>query len=350
MGPFSASDRHDLPGLIDEPVPGFATQRDDIVVGLEYPVGKPVIAHELPYVFDGVQLGRSWWQEHQCDVGWDLEPAGGVPSGPVDDEYSVSAWCHQGRDFIKMPLHGLSVAAGQDKARTDTARGTDGTKDIGRLRALVPGRRGSAAASRPAPGEHGFLADPGLILPPNFYRGVGREPGSDLPQPGGEVFFKSSTANSFCPLWRGRADILRNPSALNSRPTVVSSTEMRNSSNIQCARSFRRQRTTPWIAGIGPLSTSRASACRCLSLSLAGLPVALPSIRPSGPLALKRRTQSRTTWSPTVPIRAAPCDGHHRKSQPAQEAAGSVQHPSTPWLTAEAPDHQNLPVTQPLCP
>ena len=138
MGPFSASDRHDLPGLIDEPVPGFATQRNDIVVGLEYPVGKPVIAHELPYVFDGVQLGRSWWQEHQCDVGWDLEPAGGVPSGPVDDEYSVSAWCHQGRDFIKMPLHGLSVAAGQDKARTDTARGTDGTKDIGRLRALVP--------------------------------------------------------------------------------------------------------------------------------------------------------------------------------------------------------------------
>ena len=200
MGPFSASDRHDLPGLIDELVPGFATQRDDIVVGLEYPVGKPVIAHELPYVFDRVQLGRSWWQEHQCDVGWDLEPAGGVPSGPVDDEYGVSAWCHQGRDFIKMPLHGLSVAAGQDKARTDTARGTDGTKDIGRLRALVPERRGSAAASRPAPGEHGFLADPGLILPPNFYRGVGREPGSDLPQPGGEVFLKSSTANSFCPL------------------------------------------------------------------------------------------------------------------------------------------------------
>ena len=121
----------------------------------------------------------------------------------------------------------------------------------------------------------------------------------------GNVGLKSSTVNSFCPLWRGRADILRNPSALNSRPTVVSSTEMRNSSNIQCARSFRRQRTTPWIAGTGPLSTSRASACRCLSLSLAGLPVALPSIRPSGPLALKRRTQSRTTWSPTVPIRAA---------------------------------------------
>ena len=80
--------------------------------------------------------------------------------------------------------------------------------------------------------------------------------------------------------WSGRKLVhkrfLRYPSALNSRPTVVSSTEMRNSSNIQCARSFRRQRTTPWIAGNRSALTSRASACRCLSLSLAGLPVALP--------------------------------------------------------------------------
>ena len=184
------------------------------------------------------------------------------------------------QDAIAWP----ECCSGAGQARTDTARGTDGTKDIGRLRALVPERRGSAAASRPAPGEHGFLADPGLILPPNFYRGVGREPGSDLPQPGGEVFLKSSTANSFCPLWRGRADILRNPSALNSRPTVVS-TEMRNSSNIQCARSFRRQRTTPWIAGIGPLSTSRASR---LSVPVAW-PAGLSPCRQSDhPAALKR--------------------------------------------------------------
>ena len=233
-----------------------------------------------------------------------------------------------------MPLHGLSVAAGQDKARTDTARGTDGTEDIGRLRALVPERRGSAAASRPAPGEHGFLADPGLILPPNFYRGVGREPGSDLPQPGGEVFLKSSTANSFCPLWRGRADILRNPSALNSRPTVVSSTEMRNSSNIQCARSFRRQRTTPWIAGIGPLSTSRASACRCLSSSVRRLAVNLrPLVETENPV--------------TDHLEPDSTEGHHRNlSQRKKPPALSILR----RLVAEAPDHQNLPVTQLLCP
>ena len=209
-----------------------------------------------------------------------------------------------GRDFIKMPLHGLSVAAGQDQARTDTARGTDGTKDIGRLRALVPERRGSAPRRAQRRVSMVFWPTRASSCHQISIAVLAGSLARISPNPAGKFFLKSSTANSFCPLWRGRADI-RNPSALNSRPTVVSSTEMRNSSNIQCARSFRRQRTTPWIAGIGPLSTSRASACRCLSLSLAGLPVALPSIRPSGPLALKRRTQSRTTWSPTVPIRAA---------------------------------------------
>ncbi len=162
--------------------------------------------------------------------------------------------------FIEMPLHGLGVAVGQDEARADTALGTDGAEDIGRLRALVLWRRGPATAWRPAPRELCLLADPSLVLPPNFHDGVGWEPGADIFQLGGKVFLKSSTANSFCPLWRGRAEILRNPSALNSRPTVVSSSEMRNSSNIQSARSLRRQRTTPWIAVIGPLSTIRTSA------------------------------------------------------------------------------------------
>jgi hypothetical protein len=35
-------------------------------------------------------------------------------------------------------------------------------------------------------------------LPPELYLGIGRERGSDRFQHGGEVFLKSSMANSFC--------------------------------------------------------------------------------------------------------------------------------------------------------
>ena len=99
-----------------------------------------------------------------------------MPSGAVDDEHGMGARRHLGRDFNKMPLHGLGVAAGQDEAGADATLGTNGAEDIGRLRALVLGCRGPGAAFRPAPRELGFLADPGLILPPNLYVGVGREP------------------------------------------------------------------------------------------------------------------------------------------------------------------------------
>ena len=64
---------------------------------------------------------------------------------------------------------------------------------------------------------------------------------------------------------------------------------------------FRRACT----AGIGPLSTAAASACRCASFSRRDGPDALRSIKPSGPAALNRTTQSRTICSPTPPIRAA---------------------------------------------
>ena len=53
-------------------------------------------------------------------------------------------------------------------------------------------------------------------------------------------------------------------------PTRVLAMAMRNSSKIHCARSISRQRTTPCIAGIGPLSIIRATAWRWASLSFEG--------------------------------------------------------------------------------
>lgn len=107
-----------------------------------------------------------------------------------------------------MPLHGLGIATGQDKGGSNAAGGTDGTEDIDRLGTLVLGRTGPGTALRPATGDLVLLADPGFILPPQFYCGVGREFGPDFRHSGWEVFLKSSITYSFWASWRGRAVIL----------------------------------------------------------------------------------------------------------------------------------------------
>ena len=51
-----------------------------------------------------------------------------MPSGLIDEEDGVGAWCHLGPDFIQMPMHGLGVAVGQNEGRTDATPGK-GTPD-----------------------------------------------------------------------------------------------------------------------------------------------------------------------------------------------------------------------------
>jgi len=142
----------------------------------------------------------------------------------------VGAWRHLGGDLIDMPLHGLGVAARQHESGTDTALGTNGPEDIGRLCALVMRCSGPASPFCPAARDLVFLADPRFILPPKLYWRAGREPGPDRFQLGGETFLKASMASSFCALWRGRAESLQNPRAFSSRLTVLSSSDTRNSS------------------------------------------------------------------------------------------------------------------------
>ena len=127
----------------------------DIVVGLEYPVGKPVIAHEL-LVFEGCSQSALTWKRHQPHV-WmvDLEEALPVVCHPARsmNEYSVSAWCHQGRDFSKIAIAWPEdVAAGQDKG-TDKAPGPDDARREHRPTSRwSPERRGSAPRSSPCAG------------------------------------------------------------------------------------------------------------------------------------------------------------------------------------------------------
>jgi len=67
-----------------------------------------------------------------------------------------------------MPLHRLGVATGQDQSGTDTARGTDGAEDVGRLGALVMRRAWPGSALGPAPGDLVLLANPGFVLEPDL--------------------------------------------------------------------------------------------------------------------------------------------------------------------------------------
>ena len=63
--PVAACDGHDFPRLIDQHVPGVAAVIDDIVEGFEDAIGQPVLSHELPDVFLGVELRRTRRQRQE---------------------------------------------------------------------------------------------------------------------------------------------------------------------------------------------------------------------------------------------------------------------------------------------
>src|SRR3990170_8340381 len=70
-------------------------------------------------------------------------------------------------------------------------------------------------------------------------------------------------------------------------------------------RSTRRQRTTPSTAGSGPVSTISANSAFCGGDSRGAGPLHQASLRPSGPDALNRCTQSLSVCRSMPPIFAA---------------------------------------------
>src|SRR6266850_1211457 len=115
-----------------------------------------------------------------------------------------------------------------------------------RARVAMP-RRKSAPRGPPCPppGDLVLLANPSLVLEPDFYRLACRVTLGDLVEAGGEVFLNASRASASWAWCWGRADSLRKPRARNSRLSVCLLIEIRNSSNTHCTRSINRQRTTP---------------------------------------------------------------------------------------------------------
>jgi len=197
MCPLAQADGHDGPWLLDELVPGVAAVVEDVVVGAEDAIGKPVGAHVLPDVLDRIELGRFRRQRQEGDVAGNRELMGEMPAGLVEQQDGMSAGRHRAGDFGEVQGHGGGVAERQDETGGGAARRADRAEDIGRLRALVVRRRWPGAAPGPAPGDLVLLPDPGLILEPHFYGFARRLSPGDLIQAREEVFLNASRASGF---------------------------------------------------------------------------------------------------------------------------------------------------------
>ena len=206
MGPFAVPNGHNAPRLIDELVPRLAAVVENIVVGGEHPVGQPVVAHELPDIFDRVEFRAFGRERDDADVAGHIQLVGHMPTGLIHQYDSVSAGGDGERYFGQMERHGFGITEGQNQARALAVLGADRAEDIGRFRPLVFGCRRPRPSSGPAPRDLVLLTDPRFVLEPYLYRRALRESPFDLCQLGGKApFLNASRTSSFWVWWRGRA-------------------------------------------------------------------------------------------------------------------------------------------------
>jgi hypothetical protein len=171
---------------------------DDVVVGGEHAVRQPVVADELPDVFNRVQLGRSGWQRQEGDVGGHDELGRDVPSGLIEHENCMSARIDGRADLLEVLGHSLGFAPRHDEAGALALGRADRPEDVGPFGSLIVRRSRARSAPCPASRDGVLLADPSFVLPPQLYGGAGRELGFDRRQFGRESFLKAAMAGSLC--------------------------------------------------------------------------------------------------------------------------------------------------------
>jgi len=168
---------------------------DEIVIGFEYAVREPVVAHELPDVFDRIEFGAFRWQRNDGDVGRHDEAGRQVPPSLIDEENGVGSGRDRFSDLREMQVHCFAVAGRQDQGRTLALLGADGAEDVGGGGALIARRTGAGAALGPAAGDLVLLADAGLVREPDFHRvAVDALFARNRLQTSWEAFLKSSIA------------------------------------------------------------------------------------------------------------------------------------------------------------
>lgn len=111
----------------------------------------------------------------------------------------MCTWRNGLGDLHEVQVHRLGVAGGQDQGRTLALLRADGAEDVGGSGALITGRTWTGAALGPTAGDLVLLADPGLVLEPDFYVvAIDCLLVRDGIQARGEAFLKSSIAPAAC--------------------------------------------------------------------------------------------------------------------------------------------------------
>ncbi len=199
MSPLAVSDGHYALGLADQLVPCITAMIQDLIVGVEDPVGEPVIPHELPDVFDRIEFWTFGWQRDDADILGYAERVGHMPPGLIHEHYGMGARRDSSSDFGQMQVHRVGIAQRQDKPCTLAQCRTDRSKDVGRYGALIMRRRWACPALGPPARDLVFLTYARLILEPDFYRSALREACANLCQFGCKApFLNASSACVSC--------------------------------------------------------------------------------------------------------------------------------------------------------
>ena len=109
-------------------------------MGGEDPVRQPVVAQELPDIFNRVKLGAFRRQRNDADILGHFQLSGHVPSRLIHQQYTVGTWFDGQRYLRQVQRHGVGIAEGQDQASALAKLRADGAKDVGRFGPLVLGR------------------------------------------------------------------------------------------------------------------------------------------------------------------------------------------------------------------
>jgi hypothetical protein len=121
-----------------------------------------------------------------------------MPAGLIENDDRVGTGGYCCGDLVEVKLHGFGVAERQNQGSTGSMFGTDRTEQIGRLGSLIMHGSGTRALPGPAISELVLLADPHLVLKPDFYRCTRRKLGTDFRHAVGKVFLNAAMASGSC--------------------------------------------------------------------------------------------------------------------------------------------------------